>query len=96
MLASTVFCASVRQVPSRAPLQLGTSVFRLKADWQAWMSDTMPSVAPSRASHLAVMRAPSSLNSAAVTAEVMSGWPASAPEATLAGAMLAYCCTFHS
>ena len=46
------FCAAERQVPSRAPLQVGTSRSRSNAAWHAFVSWTRPSTAPSSASQL--------------------------------------------
>ena len=46
--ATTDFCVALRQLPSRAPVQVGTSRCRSKAAWQASVSCTRPSSAPSR------------------------------------------------
>ena len=51
--AIAVFCASDRQLPSRAPLQVGRSRSKSKARWHASVSWISPSSTPSRASHLA-------------------------------------------
>lgn len=80
------------QLPSRAPVQVGTSVCRLKAAWQAATSLTWPSVAPSSASHLATILLLMSLNSAGLTAVVRSGRPVVASLVDT----LAYCWAFHS
>src|SRR3989344_3850666 len=71
--ATIVFCSAVRQLPSRAPVQVGTSSFSLNWVWQAATSPTMPSVTPSSASHLARMRFDTSVRSAGVNAVPMSG-----------------------
>lgn len=51
--AMVLFCSALRQLPSRAPPQVGTSRARSKLAWQAAPACTMPSVAPSSASHRA-------------------------------------------
>jgi hypothetical protein len=61
-----VFCAALRQVPSRAPAQVGTSRARSNAAWQALLSWTMPSVLPSSASQRASTAAETSCRSATV------------------------------
>jgi hypothetical protein len=69
--AMATFCAVLRQVPSRAPGQVGTSLARLKAARQASTSCTRPSVAPSSASHLASTASPTTARSAGVKAVAM-------------------------
>ncbi|CAJ0710397.1 hypothetical protein LMG8323_01111 [Ralstonia mannitolilytica] len=87
-LAITAFCAAVRQVPSRAPVQVGTSLARLKAVWHALRLLIMPSVVPSNASHLASTWVATMARSAALRDVVMSGNPA----LVLAVATVASCC----
>src|SRR5574343_731745 len=91
MLASTLFWSAEMHDPSREPVQVGTSVCRLKAVWHAATSLTWPSATPSSASHFATILLLMSLNSAGVTAVVRSGWPLASLPATLA-----YCWAFHS
>jgi hypothetical protein len=87
-LASAVFCAGARQLPSRAALQVGTSVSSRNRAWQAFTSETMPSASPSSASQRASTRRATSCSSAGVKALWRSGWPVG----VVALATLAYCC----
>ena len=87
--ASAVFCAADRQVPSRPAVQVGTSRVRLKAFWQALVSCTMPSVAPSSASHFASTALETTLRSAAVKPVEMSAGLVATEAYCLAPKMLA-------
>jgi hypothetical protein len=60
------FCATVRQLPSRAPVQAGTSRAMSNAAWQAVVSCTRPSLLPSSASHFASTALETSARSACV------------------------------
>ncbi len=66
------FWAALRQVPSRPPAQVGTSRPRSNAAWQARVSFTIPSAAPSSASQRRSTASETSLRSAGVNAEPMS------------------------
>ena len=81
--AMPIFCAALRQLPSRAPLQVGTSRSRSNAAWHALVSWTRPSVAPSSASHLASTAFETSWRSAAVKA--VPGCPVSVASAGRSG-----------
>src|SRR5664280_260865 len=76
MLASAVFWTALRHVPSGvAPdAHWGTSVVKLKAALHAGTSLTMPSTAPSSASHLASIELDTSARSAGEKAWAMFGF----------------------
>ncbi|MCY1547558.1 hypothetical protein D9M68_836250 [compost metagenome] len=70
--AIAVFCAALRQLPSRAPGQVGTSAASEKLLRQASTSWIRPSVAPSSASHLPSTAAATVARSALVKPVEMS------------------------